>query len=349
MTTGNGSRQKSYVYVGLAGETGPGRTIKSGLYRRDTDGSEWELLSRGLPEAPAVRAIAAHPQKPGTVFAGTQSGPYVSTDHGDHWEKVNVPDHGFPVWSLLFHPRNPNTILAGYESCEIYRSDDGGNNWSRLPVSVRFPDVTTGPGANLAKRVLMLSGSAADPDELYGAIEVGGVIRSLDGGDHWESVSHGHYVNDDAVDMHGVLCSSFRPDTVLAIARAGLFCSADHGEHWSYIKLGLQNEKGQTYCRYIAEMPGNPRHVWIAGGPAFRSDHGALFHSNDGGQNWQQVDLGVQPQSTMFGVAFDPHQPQQMYCASSGGEVFGSPDGGQTWTAHPLPQGASQVYALACG
>ena len=38
-----------------------------------------------------------------------------------------------------------------------------------------------------------------------------------------------------------------------------------------------------------------------------------------------------------------------MYCASSGGEVWGSHDGGQTWSAHPLPEGATQVYALACG
>ena len=31
------------------------------------------------------------------------------------------------------------------------------------------------------------------------------------------------------------------------------------------------------------------------------------------------------------------------------GEVFGSHDGGQTWSPHPLPEGATQVYALACG
>jgi hypothetical protein len=29
--------------------------------------------------------------------------------------------------------------------------------------------------------------------------------------------------------------------------------------------------------------------------------------------------------------------------------VWGSQDRGQTWSAHPLPKGASQVYSLACG
>jgi photosystem II stability/assembly factor-like uncharacterized protein len=51
----------------------------------------------------------------------------------------------------------------------------------------------------------------------------------------------------------------------------------------------------------------------------------------------------------MFAIAFDERQPRRVYCASSGGEVFASQDGGQTWSAHPLPEGAAQVYALACG
>ena len=88
------SHQRSYVYAGLAGETTPGRVVQSGLYRKPAGDSEWEILSHGLPEAPAIRAIAVHPQQPEIVYVGTQVGPYRSTDHGDHWEKVNVPDHG---------------------------------------------------------------------------------------------------------------------------------------------------------------------------------------------------------------------------------------------------------------
>jgi photosystem II stability/assembly factor-like uncharacterized protein len=349
MTTGTSGSRKSHVYVGLAGETAPGRPIQSGLYRMADGDDGWESLTRGLPEAPAIRAIAVHPQKPEVVYAGTQDGPYRSADHGDHWEKVNVSDHGLPVWSLLFHPRDPSVMYAGYESCEIYRSEDSGETWRQLPVSVQFPQVTTGPGANLAKRILMMSASAANSDELYGAIEVGGIIRTLDGGDHWENLSHGMYVNDDAVDMHGVLVSSLRPGTVFGIARAGLFCSADRGDHWSYVNLGPLNEKGQTYCRFICETPGDPKTIWVAGGPAFRSNKGVLFRSADGGLNWEQADLGFQPSSTMFGIACDQRHPSRMYCATNGGEVFGSSDGGQTWQAHSLPEGATQVYSLACG
>lgn len=174
----------SYVYVGLAGETAPGREVQSGLYRMAEGDSEWEMLSNGLPEVPEIRAIAVHPEQPEIVYVGTQSGPYRSTDHGEHWEKVNVPDHGLPVWSILFHPHDAKLMYAGYENCEIYRSEDGGEHWQALPVSVRFPEITMARGANPAKRVLMLGGSAADANVIYGAVEVGGMLRSMDGGEH---------------------------------------------------------------------------------------------------------------------------------------------------------------------
>src|SRR2546427_389132 len=199
------TNRTSYVYVGLAGETAPGRPVKSGLYRMAVGDDRWELVIRGLPEAPAIRAIATHPEHPGTVYVGTQHGPHRSTDHGEHWERLNISDHGLPVWSLLFDPGDCKVLYAGYENCEIFRSDDGGERWQQLRVSVRFPEVTVAPGANPAKRVLELAVNPADPNEIYGAVEVGGVIRSLDGGEHWENMSHGQYVNDDTVDMHGVL------------------------------------------------------------------------------------------------------------------------------------------------
>ena len=337
-----------YVYVGLAGETAPGRPMQSGLYRMAGGDDRWELLTQGLPEAPAIRAIAAHPEQPDTVYVGTQHGPYRSTDHGEHWEKLDVPDHGLPVWSLAFDPNDSSVMYAGYENCEIFRSEDGGEHWRQLPVTVRFPEITVAPGANPAKRVLKLAANPANHDELYGAIEVGGVIRSLDGGEHWENVSHGQYVNDDPVDMHGVIVGRWRPGTVLAIGRAGLFSSTDQGRHWGCARLEPLNPKGQTYCRDIREVPGDPKTIWVAAGAAFESEVGVLFRSNDGGTSWARVDMGVKPQSTMFAVAFDRRQPKRMFAAASGGEVFASEDGGTSWAERPLPAGATQVYAMEC-
>jgi photosystem II stability/assembly factor-like uncharacterized protein len=349
MTTSQTNEKASYIYIGLAGETGRGRIVHSGLYRMAEGDDEWEPLQRGLPEMPAVRALAVHPQNSEIVYAGTQSGPYRSADRGEHWEKVNLPDHGLPAWSILFHPHDPDVILVGYENCEIYRSDDGGERWTRLPVSVRFPEITTAPGANPAKRVLKMDADAGDPNVLFAAIEVGGTLRSTDGGEHWENLSHGQYVNDDAVDMHGVLASRWRPGTVFGIARAGMFASNDRGDHWRHVPLEPLNAKGQIYCRDIREVPGNPRKIWVAAGAGFQSDKGVLLHSPDGGDSWSRVDIRLPVAHTMFTLAFDEHRPQHMSAATNGGEVYSSLDGGETWTAHKPPPSGTQIYALARG
>jgi photosystem II stability/assembly factor-like uncharacterized protein len=348
MATSGANDQRSHIYLGLAGETGAGRVVQSGLFRLTDGDDEWEVQQGGLPEAPAVRALAVHPLHPKIVYAGTQSGPYRSEDRGEHWEKLNIQDHGLPVWSFLFHPHDPDVIFIGYENCEIYRSDDAGEHWARLPVSVRFPEITTATGANPAKRVLMLDASVSEPDHLYAAIEVGGTIRSTDGGEHWENLSHGQYLNDDAVDMHGVLASRWRPGTVFGIGRAGMFRSADGGDHWRHVTLEPLNAKGQIYCRDIREVPGNPRKLFVAAGSNFQRDLGVLLRSSDGGDTWAHVDMGLKPPHTMFTLAFDEHRPGLMSCATNGGEVYSSRDGGESWTPHK-PPGGTQIYALARG
>ena len=297
-----------------------------------------------------MRALAVHPAKPEIVYAGTQSGPYRSADRGEHWEKVELPDHGLPVWSILFHPHDPDVILVGCENCEIYRSDDAGEHWTRLPVSVRFPEITTAPGANPAKRVLMLDASASEPDHLYGAIEVGGTIRSTDGGEHWENLSHGQYINDDMVDMHGVLASRWRPGTVFGIAPRRHVPQRRRRRPLEPRAAGAAQRQGADLLPRHPRGAGQPApSVGGRGLAAFISDLGVLLHSRDGGDSWTQVDIGAPVPHTMFELAFDEHRPSLMSCATNGGEVWTSHDGGESWTPQPPPPGGTQIYALARG
>src|SRR5437879_5800121 len=130
----------SFVYAGLAGDTGLGYTVQSGLYRSQGGESPWEAIGDGLPPAPEVRAIAVHPARPATVFVGTQAGVYRSEDHGAHWVRLAARAPGLAVWSLLLHPRDPDTVFAGYEPAAIYRSTDGGGVRRPLPRRRTLPD-----------------------------------------------------------------------------------------------------------------------------------------------------------------------------------------------------------------
>ena len=285
-----------------------------------TNGNRWRA---GLPDMPAVRALAVHPQKPEIVYAGTQSGPYRSADRGEHWEKVELPDHGLPVWSVLFHPHDPDVILVGYENCEIYRSDDAGERWTRLPVSVRFPEITTAPGANPGKARLDAR-RQREPARSPLRRDRG---RRHDPLDRWRRAlgeseprpirqrRHGRYARRAGEPVAARA-------SVFGIARAGMFRSNDGGDHWKHVPLEPLNPKGYIYCRDIREVPGNPRHLWVAAGAGFQSDAGTLLHSRDGGDSWGRVDIGAPVPHTMFKIAFDERRPARMSAATNGGEVY---------------------------
>src|SRR5262249_56670897 len=98
------------------------------------------------------------------------------------------------------------------------------------------------------------------------------------------------------------------------------------------------NPKGQTYCSDIREVPGEPRTIWVAAGASFQSEMGVLFRSKDGGASWTRMKMGVEAQTTIFAIAFDPRQPRRMYCATSGGPVFTSEDARESWAGRPLPK-----------
>lgn len=67
------------------------------LFRTHDYGKTWTKITDGLPVGQAsgsfARVIRSDPKKPGLLFAGTESGMYVSFDDGDHWQSLmqNLP------------------------------------------------------------------------------------------------------------------------------------------------------------------------------------------------------------------------------------------------------------------
>ena len=109
MTTSTDNARKTYVYTGLAGETAPGRPVMSGLYRMAVGDDQWQLLSNGLPEGVAIRAITVHPQKPEIVFVGTQFGPFLTG------QSLTVRTRGFrPCGRNFLLPSQRLTICSRF-------------------------------------------------------------------------------------------------------------------------------------------------------------------------------------------------------------------------------------------
>ena len=78
----------SHVYAGVARSA---RDTIGGIFRRATGDDHWTQLTNGLPDATDVQAITIHPENPDVIYAGTNNGPYRSTDRGDHWERLLTP------------------------------------------------------------------------------------------------------------------------------------------------------------------------------------------------------------------------------------------------------------------
>jgi len=353
MASGSGL---SYVYVGAGKWTG-GKL--GGLFRQAAGDSQWEALTKGLPESMSVQAITVHPDNPAVVYAGTHDGAYRSADHGSSWERLGFPDPGKEIWAIHVHPRNPKVLYAGASPVGVYRSDDGGDSWRRLS-NVKQPERVR---MAFACRVMRLETDPSHPDHVYAALEVGGAMRSLDAGETWADCSADLLAlaeqpnlksrigsDQDAegmLDAHALCVSAAAPGTVVLAVRMGLFRSADRGASWQDMEVGRFSPL--TYGRDVRVSPHDPRTLFACLSPASRSTDGSLYRSQDLGQTWARFDHGLTPRSTMMGVALHGRDANQVYCATRHGQVFGTRDGGRTWGESHLPEGVQDVYAIACG
>lgn len=174
------------IFAGAAHTTLPtGRTARGGLFRFRAGNSQWESLTAGLPENAEVRYLLVHPTQPDVIYAGTQDGPYRSSDGGDHWEALGFPERNVVIWSMAIDPARPNVIYAGSAPVALYRSGDGGDNWKKMP-QVKSPEHC---GANFLSRLIRIGLEAGRPDEIYLGLKVSGVLHSADRGETWTDLS----------------------------------------------------------------------------------------------------------------------------------------------------------------
>ncbi len=345
-----------HVFVGAVRSTEGGQ---GGVFRQAIGSQRWDALADGLPAGAEVHAITVHPEDTDAVFIGTTKGAYRSTNRGDRWEPLLLPDESADVWSITIHPTDRRTIYAGFGPTGVYRSDDGGDHWKKLPD----PGLPDRVHMTFPCRVMRLDVDPARPDDVYACIEANGAMRSRDRGESWEDCTSGllpfaeqeKYKSrivsqteiEGMLDGHALACSAAAPGTVFLANRMGLFRSEDHGGHWQDTEVGRYSP--MTYGRDLRVSPHDPKVLYAALSPAFRSADGAVYRSQDVGRTWKRFDHGVKAAATMMGVAANPRDAWQVYGLSKAGQVFGTQDGGVSWVERRLPEGVGDCYAIACG
>lgn len=344
----------SNLYVGAARWTAG---TLGGVFR--LQGERWEKLGGGLPEDVHVQAITVHPQERGVVFVGAGDGVYRSRDAGATWARLPTPA-GVQVWSVTVHPQQPNVILAGTSPVGMLRSDDSGDTWRQLPGPRSAEQVKM----SFACRVMRIAVDPGHGDQIYVALEVGGAMRSLDGGLSWTDcapdlarLAQAHpklrsrlqsdTENEGMLDAHALCVSASAPDNVFIAVRMGVFQSRDQGLTWQDLEVGRFSPL--TYARDIRISPHDSKVLFACLSPASQSRDGSICRSDDLGATWRRIDHGVKSDRTMMAIALDPNDPNGIHGVSRCGQIFSTRDGGKRWVETRLPAGTEDVYAIACG
>ena len=81
------------------------------VYRTADRGRTWQSIAGDLPNDSPARVVREDPNNPDLLYAGTETGLFVSVDQGRHWVKFG----GLPtalVDDLLIHPREQDLVIA---------------------------------------------------------------------------------------------------------------------------------------------------------------------------------------------------------------------------------------------
>ncbi len=70
------------------------------LYKTKDYGSSWTRISDGIPEDDFTRVVREDPERPGLLYAGTETGVYVSADDGASWQSLRLDLPAVPVTDL---------------------------------------------------------------------------------------------------------------------------------------------------------------------------------------------------------------------------------------------------------
>jgi photosystem II stability/assembly factor-like uncharacterized protein len=84
--------------------------LKPYIFKTSDYGKSWTKLGKGIPDTTFVRVVREDPKKRGLLYAGTETGIYVSFDDGANWRslKLNLPTT--PVHDLVI--KNNDLVVA---------------------------------------------------------------------------------------------------------------------------------------------------------------------------------------------------------------------------------------------
>jgi photosystem II stability/assembly factor-like uncharacterized protein len=249
------------------------------------------------------------------------------------------------VWHLEPSLTDPETVYAGVEDAALFRSADGGQNWTELSG---LRGHGTGPqwqpgGGGLCLHTIIQD--PKDPKRMFVAISSAGAFRTDDGGTTWKPINRGlksEYIPDPNAEIghcvHRIALHPSRPNVLFMQKHWDVLRSDDSGDSWKEVSGDLPSDFG-----FVIDVHANePETIYVV---PIKSDSehfppdGKLrvYRSRTGGNEWEALTKGL-PQSDCYvnvlrdAMAVDSLDACGVYFGTTGGQVYASADAGDTWS-----------------
>ena len=351
------------VYVGT-GEANnrQSASIGDGMWGTTDGGKTWHHL--GLEDSQSIGRVAVDPTNPNVVFVAAlghlfgpnpERGLYKTSDGGKTWKKAKYIDADTGFNDVAIDPSNPKIVYAtsymrrrtwwgfngGGANSALWKSTDGGENWTRLD-GPGWPKPKDGIYGRIAISIFK-----AKPTTIYAQVESGasagtgggttaegGPARGGRGGAAGESGAaeaagaggrgaagqgRGGAGGGGGGGGFGGGGRGGLPPGPPDPNKSGVFRSDDGGKTWQFMS---NQDQRPMYFSQIRVDPVNDKKIFVGGNPAEMS--------LDGGKTWQPVE-GSHTDYHAFWI--NPKEPRIVFVGHDGG-LDSSYDGGITWDFH---------------
>ena len=302
---------------------------------RETGHSHWRITNRAIADK-HISAIMTEPES-GLTFAGAfLGGVLVSADGGKSWEARNDGMTQNNVYSLAAKRIGGRVrVFAGTEPAHLFVSDNLGLNWSELPNLRSVPSVPkwSFPAPPHIGHVKHINFDPANPNTVYASIEVGGLLRSTDGGEHWEEFA------DLYEDVHRLMIHPTNARFLYAVTGRGLYASSEAGKSWQ--QWTRREDEIGGYPDGFVFRPSDPKLMFMTAAQdapgTWRTSHFAgarISRSKDGGHSWEILKNGLPDRLQASIEAFcleEAGNSTAIYAATTAGEIISSNDLGDSW------------------
>lgn len=278
-----------------------------------------------------VQCLAVDAHHAGIVFAGSRGeGVWRSSDSGQSWNRLTFPQSD--VFSLAVSAAD-SSVYAGCEPSRLLVSRDGGESWSELAGLRNIPSAPTWsyPPRPSTSHVRWIAPSPHRAGLLLVGIELGGVMRTEDGGKTWSDHREGAQK-----DVHSLAWHPTVAGRAYEAAGGGAAWSRDDGQTWQSADAG----RDRHYTWALAVEPSDPDCWFVSAAPDPRHAHGerpsaeARIYRWQGRGPWQGVLGQDRPlESFPYALAIDENH---LVAGLHDGRLLVSEDRGDSWHEAPL-------------